>query len=334
MLKRLIAHLISKEARSKLVDVWFRDKPLPVESELAQGFLGQLRNAFQRRNPVGGAFRTTGGTMPPFQQLLLRYLDERSEAAFVSFSTNATSVLKETMGRELLARGGYIVFAEYEINAESFLLVALLNTTAKPSFDNSLNLIASTSLDLDHLRHAARINIGRVRDADAGALLFVSERTAGVSAYFVDFVGCEEQARPDTQGKMLYSALQSWAQAAQFSTEERGEMMAKAFEHWNECRKQGRSMTLSAIANRLSPDSPEKLLQHLGSESYQLEGEFPPPPPNVMKRFIRFSFNAEGIKLEFDRNEWENRISVDRRKKTLTIARIPEALISAINADE
>ncbi len=334
MLKRLIAHQVTKEAHSNTAQLNLRQRVLPVDSSLAGNFLEQLRDSFQKRNPAGGLFKSTGGTQPPFQQMVLRYLKSPQDKGFLRLSREGMTLLKEKMASEPLATGGYVVFAEYEANDEQFLLIALLSTMAKPSFDDSLNLVASTALDLDHLRHGTRIRMGRAKDNSEGVLQFISQKARGVSEYFVDFVGCEEVVRPEAQGRFLYTALDSWAQGSGFEDEQRGRFMAMAYEHWQECRREGRTITLTALANRLSPEEPEALLQHLGREEHQLAGEFSPPPPSVMKRFVRFAFNAHGLKLEFDRNQWENRVTVNPQAKTLTIADVPDDLIAAFKEHE
>ena len=49
-----------------------------------------------------------------------------------------------------------------------------------------------------------------------------------------------------------------------------------------------------------------------------------------MKRFVKFTFNKAGLKLEFDRNSWANEIKVNQKSKTLTISNVPDELITAL----
>ncbi len=334
MLNRLIAHRIIKEQHTNEAGLFLRATVLPAESELAAGLLAQLREAFQKRNPVAGIFESTGGTSSRFQQLVIGSPGKRDEGAFITLTKQATQLLRDEMRRESLATGGYLVFAEYTAAAEPFLLIALLSTTAKPGFDESLNLVATKMPDLDHLRHGVRVRLSAVKDNADGVVQFVSQRIAGVSDYFAKFIGCKEIVRPDVQGRHLHTALVSWTTSNKMSEQHRNEFMEKAYAHWKECRREGNAMTLTALANALSPKDPSPLLQHLGKEEHHLAGEFSPPPPSVMKRFVRFAFNAQGLKLEFDRNEWENRVQLNARMRTLTIRDVPDELIAAFNEKE
>jgi nucleoid-associated protein len=334
MLNKLIAHRINKEQHKNEADLYLRPKILPTVSKLASDLLVQLREAFQKRNPIAGAFESTGGTQSRFQQLVLGYLDRQGEGAFIELTKLATQLLCDEMKRESLASGGAVVFAEYTSGTDPFILIALLSTTAKPRFDDSMNLVAAKMPDLDHLRHGVRVRLNAVRDNSDGVVQFISQRVEGVSDYFVDFIGCEAIIRPEAQGRHLPTALGAWAASNELSDTQRNELMAKAHGQWKECRQAGTQMTLTALANVLNPNDPDLLLQFLGNEEHQLAGEFSPPPPSIMKRFIRFAFNAEGLKLEFDRNQWENRVEVDAARRTLTIRDVPHELITAINEQE
>jgi nucleoid-associated protein len=333
MLRKLIAHQIIKAQHANTAELHLRDQVLPIDSELSDALLTQLRESFQKRNPAAGVFKSTGETQPRFQQMLIRYPQgDEDEAPFVTLTTDAMTVLLDVMVREPLATGGYVVFAEYDSNNVTYLLTALLSTMAKPSFDEDLNLVASIALDLDHLRHGARVRLAGVADNTDGVVQFISQRRDGVSEYFVDFIGCEAVVRSDIQGRRLYTALDGWAAASNLNEEDKWQLMARAHSYWHDCYRERRPMTLTALANVISPEDPEPLLLHLGQEGYQLSGEFSPPPPSTMKRFVRFTFSAEGLRLEFDRNRWENHVRVvNRQSRTITISGVPEQLIAAID---
>jgi nucleoid-associated protein len=243
------------------------------------------------------------------------------------------SILRNEMAGQQAATGGYVVFAEYETDGTKFLFAALLGTTAKPNFDENLNLIQSPGLDLEHLRHGARIRFDRIEGNEDGVVQFISKETKGASDYFVNFIGCEEITRPDVQGRNLHSALERWAADQKHDEGQKSQLMQTAYSYWQDCRRNNWAMTLTGVANALNPQNPEALLKYLGKETHELAGEFPPPPMSVMKRFIKFAINRGGLKLEFDRSVWENRVTINPRAKTLTIANLTDELIAAINEE-
>jgi nucleoid-associated protein len=334
MLTRLIAHQIRKKVHETTATLHLRDSLLPIDSQAASDLFEQLRDSFHKKNPVAGAFLTTGGTQPRFQQLLGRYLEADDDPAFIAFTADAMNVLRDEMVSQQAATGGYVVFAEYEADGTKFLFAALLGTKARPNFDRNLNLIQSPSLDLDHLRHGARIRYDKFADNDSGVVLFFSQQTVGASYYFVDFIGCQEITKPDVQGRNLYHALTRWAENRGMDEERKGQLLQTAYSYWQDCRKNRRAMTLTALANVLNPENSDALLHHLQAEQNALAGEFPPPPLSVMKMFVKFAFNRAGLKLEFDRNVWMNRVTINQAEKSVTITNVPDELITALGEEE
>lgn len=332
MLTRLIAHQIIKRQHETAATLNLRGEVLPTDSDMAASLLEQLRDSFINRSPVSGKFKAAKKEeeqeRDTFQEMLLGYLVAPGDSRFVTFTREATEALRGEMVKQPLATGGYVVFAEYKDPKVVFLLTALLSTTAQPSFDEKLNLIASISLDLAHLRHGSRTRLAAVKKNAAGVVEFISER---ISEYFVDFIGCEAVARPEVQGKLLHGALRDWAKTKNLNAEATSELMGRAYVHSQESRNAGRPLTLAGIARALLPDEPEPLLAHLASDDYELAGQFFAPSPDTMKRFVRFAFSGQGLKLEFDRDPWANRIAWNQQRRTLTIRDVPEELIAALS---
>lgn len=325
---RLIAHQIRKAKNSREAVDHLRSALIPVSGELAGSFMQELRNAFNGRNPQAGRFVRPAGAQLPFEQRLRNYLRTMGDAEFISFTQAAAGLLRDKMKLESFATGGYVVFAEYDHLEESFLLVALLGTQAHPNFDQDLNLISSETLDFEHLRYAGRVRLRGISENADGVVHFVSRRKDEVSDYFQDFLGCEPITDSTTQGQHLHSALRAFADSHQLQREDREGLMQKTYTYWQECRKTGKPMEMSTLANLLRPEEPKVMLLHLTAESTGLAGEFPVPPAGVMKRFIKFAYSREGLKIEFDKNDWLDKITV--KNESVTIRDAPPGLIAQI----
>jgi nucleoid-associated protein YejK len=91
-------------------------------------------------------------------------------------------------------------------------------------------------------------------------------------------------------------------------------------------------MTLTEVAEAAPEKDRPKVLTHLTSEEHELAGIFYPPPPAVMKQFVRFAFSGSGLRLEFDLNPWANRVEVDDQN-TLTIVGVPPELVEQLREE-
>ena len=327
---RLIAHQISKQQHRTEVETSLRDQLLPA-NELSLGLINQLRTAIGTKNPVAGRFTRHADTQPAFEQRLRRYLSGITDEAFIAFTRDATALLAREMADEQLATGGYVVFAEYEQADESYIVVVLLSTRAQPSFDDQLNLVASVTLDIEHLRHAGRIRQQGVDGNEDGVVHVLSRRGENVSDYFRLFLGCEDLTDSAAQGNLLFTAIRGLGSSGTVDTDAQ-ELMRRTYSYWQDCRGKGAPMTLSGLANVLNPSAPAPVLDYLAHEDRRLSGEFPAPAPSVMKRFVTFAFSKGGLRIEFDRNSWLGKISV--RGRSLTIREAPQELINQITEEK
>lgn len=327
---RLIAHFIQKEgAHGAKAAVHPRSSLLPVSAE-AENLVEQIRQAVAKGNPLSGRFTDPAGEKPPLQQRLLRYLRTANDPEFLSLTLDAVNLLAGEIAKEPFATGGYAVFAEYDHAGEDFILVALVSTRRRVTFDEDINLVTAITLDLEHLRHAGRIRNSGVAGNQDGVIHFVAKASEGL--YFKSFLGCEPIIDPSVQGNYLHTALRGWANTEGLDGSAREAVMQKTFTYWSECRKAGKPMTLTALANILAPDAPEALLQHLAKEDTKLAGEFSAPPPSVMRRFVKFAFDQGGLKIEFDRNQWLDNLSVNGN--TVTIKHAPAELVERLTEEK
>jgi nucleoid-associated protein len=329
MPSRVIAHQIRKTQHSEDAQTYLREDLLPTSSE-SNSLVEDLRLAITRGNPVAGKFTRRAGGQPPFEQRLSRYMRAATDDQFVAFSRDAVGLLVGEMRREPLTTGGYVVFAEHEFNGEVFLLVVLLSTRAQPSFDEQLNLVSATTLDVEHLRHAGRVRENGVAANEDGVVHFVSRASEGI--FFKEFLGCEAVTDPSAQANYLLTALRGWSEEQEMDIEQRESMMQRTYAYWNDRRKAGEQMTLTGLSNFVDPENPNRLLAYLGSEDTGLAGEFSPPRPESMRQFVKFAFQRAGLKIEFDRNAWLQNINV--KGSTVTIRNAPAELIQQINEEK
>lgn len=326
MSERLIAHRIFKEQKTKETSNFLRKK-LISNSDQASRLLADLRAAVTRKSHPG-QFAEPAGGKEIFQQRLERYLLRMSDSDFVTMSQDLTTFLEGKMKEQVMATGGFIVFAEHEFGGETLLLVALLSTQAGTTFDETMNPIDAQPLDFDHLRHGVRVRYNQVGDNTPGVVQFVAQKAEGVSDYFREFLGCEKIPDTSEQGHLLHKVLNTVGGAMGLDLDEINQI---AFSYWEKCMKEQRDMSIEALARLIQPDDPKPLTERLTDEKLGLPGQFAPPPRKVMKRFIKFSYSEKGLKLEFDKSRWEDKINF--RGTTVQIKDAPPSLIEKIKTE-
>ncbi|GAA5135266.1 nucleoid-associated protein YejK [Prosthecobacter algae] len=323
---KLIAHRIDKDQRSKEISHFLREK-LISDSEDAQRLLAELRKALSRKSHPG-QFAEEAGEKPTFQLRLERYMKAMTDKEFITLSHDLTKLLEKGMKEQVMATGGFVVFAEHKLAEDTLLLVALLSTEARTTFDAQMNPIASATLDFDHLRHGVRVRHAGVATNEPGLLQFVAQKADGVSDYFREFLGCEKLPDTSAQGRLLISVLDEVAKEHGLDIEEANSALHN---YWQQCRKEDKDLSLTGLANLLNPDNPEGILSSLNDEKYGLPGNFAPPPKRVMDSLINFSYSANGLKLQLNKVKWADKISVN--KTTVQIKNAPPELIAKLQEE-
>lgn len=326
---RLVAHLIDKKQHTSTATLVPRESLIEPSAQAAS-LIEELRSAMRRHSPQGAKFMQPAGMKAPLQARLVDYRNAPSDDAFLAMSLTSARKLMAEMEDESATVGGYLVFAEFSHSEEDYLIVMLLSTKARARFDLRLELSAVTTLDVDHVRHAARFRYSGVASNEAGTAQFVARSSDG--AFFRKFIDCDPISDTTVQANNLRSALAGWCDENKLGEDGREELYKKTYSYWKDCKNNGTNMTLSGIANQLEPNDPDKLLKFLSDEKLNLSGEFPVPTAKAMRQFQRFSFSGKGLKLEFDRRKWGEKIAITNGN--ITIKKAPPELIEALSNDD
>lgn len=166
-------------------------------------------------NVVWGQF-SDEGRQGKFPKLTSETIISNTKENFQNLSHVALHEIIEQAKEEALSTGGYFLFAQYELNAISYLLV----TSIKEKDGLRLNPenytpIETTDIDMSKVQQAARINLARLSEAlnpeeseakaneenieetsaesDKTYLCFISKgNKSEPSGYFIKALGCEK----------------------------------------------------------------------------------------------------------------------------------------------
>lgn len=318
---KIIAHSLVKIQHEATCQIVLGEQ-LIAATDASATFLQQLRAAVTKHNPLAAKFSRPEQTKLAFEQKLTDYIPEQSDENFITLSSSAARLLALEMEQETATSGGYLVFAEHEHAGDQLLLIALLSTKARAQFDESLNLQSVDTLDVDHIRHAARIRLADVADNPDGVAHIVARSSDGL--FFKKFLGVETVENSQIQANRLHRTLGSWADSKNYNKDRRESLYRRSYSYWKDCKANSFDMTLSGLANYLYPEAPDIFLAFVGNEGNNLAGTFSPPSSRAMRQFIKFAFDNSGIKLEFDRNQWGTKVKVSGT--SVIIKHAPESL--------
>lgn len=153
-----------------------------------------------------GKFKDNSDTV--FKTNFVSYINQNSDAAFLSFSLESVQNLRDIIKNVSPAKGGFIIFADYEENGH-FLGVFFLrnkvgNRLIKKDGDKSYSIDHTVHLDLENLHMASRINRNRYLNDESSYITFINRRNVDAK-FFTGWIDATEliNDKEDTKNLLL-----------------------------------------------------------------------------------------------------------------------------------
>lgn len=325
-----IVHRIDKKRQGKAV-LTLRPDVLPKDAVLTS--LVEKSCETYRSNPSRGV----GVFQPnqiafPFSKLLDDYLN--AIADFTDFTHKAMSVLEVQMNSEPFATGGYAIFIDYEDDAgKRFFMIVVLKLKGGVGI-NEVNLALSENwnLDVEHLHEAARINIENWMAANGNYISFVRNASTNktFTLYFRDFIGCTQFVESKAQTSLLVKAINGFCVSQGLSLDASKILKTKAFEYFEEQKKEGKPISLVALSMRFDNDNPKAFSDYLEANNVEVGDGFE-PNKDAYKHLKRIGGKNTEISISFDRALLGNEVLYNKDEKKLTFFKLPEALIEELD---
>lgn len=335
----IIAHNLVKKAReTKKSTLEVRDSIYDADDAAAEGLLTGLRNSVTRSAKIGKFERDEDDGKKVLERLLEKFCKTPTEKDFVQFSKESVKELQKRIVKKAQATGGYVVFCYYENDAgiqagEKYLVIALITQQSVPAFNEKMELINPEVLDLDNLKHGARMKISFLNDnADGVVSLLPSRRAAETAGYFSDFIGCSEFTDSNQMATRLDERFTEWCEDQGLTAEETSEKRFELFRHHKDHKGSTQGISIEALGNSLYPDDSSRFVAFMTDENDGVPGHTPPIKAGDMGRFGKFRFSSPDLKLEFStggKNGWQN--NVITKGKDVLIKNAPEELIKQLD---
>ena len=208
---QLIIHEIEKDAGSAEVKLYLSEEQTPVDGK-AEQLIRQLNDTFiQKEAILNGYFSESENlSFPAFYRKLAgnRFAGE----SFIRFSRETMELLRIGIKGVLAAKGGYMVYADYDYLGDRFTGVFLVRDAdglifRKDSAHHSFQLDTVTYLNTERLAMACLVDLKRFGN-DAGRYLQIikhAKTQREISEYFLTWLGIE---RPESSREFTQSFLQ------------------------------------------------------------------------------------------------------------------------------
>ena len=171
-------------------------------------------------------------------------------------------------------------------------------------------MLESEMLDIEHLKYAGRINLTAWQGNELRYISFLKGQ-GDVSAYFKEFLSCNDALVAREETKKLVSLLEEFTREQGYELEQKTTFFNDVKSYLTDISNIGASFNTEEFTNRVYPSNPQLLQEKLSNVETGVQDGFI-PDKTALKRLITFVGKTKNWRLSFDRTAIsEGQISTD-----------------------
>jgi nucleoid-associated protein len=259
---------------------------------------------------------------------LKSYLQD--DLPFIDFSHQSMAYLKSLMDRNGKTRGGYIVFAHYQLFATDFLFVVILHNQSALVIDEKLQLNQTEYLDTSSLYLASRIDISEWKadsseQNDRYISMLIARDGKKINDYFREFIGFNETVDSKKETSQLLGAFSGFCEQSKLDGEVKEQLKKKAVDYCSQQAETGENVQVKDFSNYVSEMAEEDFYRYLKNEQIDLKDEVT-PDRGLLKKFNKISGRSGNLSITFPASLLNQSVFYDSESDTLTIKNLPKSL--------
>lgn len=318
-LHRIIVHLLNKEVSKTGASTELSDLLMDL-NDRSKDLVRKLDDSYRRKRITYAIFNEEEGRVFPDE--FKSFSNDLNDRSFVEFSRNSVMNLRNMIENIAPAKGGYLVFAHYSVNAEAYTSVFLIRNTQgmlfkRDSENRTFIIDPQIHLDLDRLAMACRIKFDKYYSREGKYLSFIKHRMSDISEYFINWIAAIETKNNKIMTKDLYNLVNSLKLPEDDQGKELdiGEFRQKIYDYVKS--QPAKQVDLLNLSEHFYNDE-KYIADSLETLGYEIDTEFI-ADNSALKRFIRINVESDGILMRFDRSQLNSKVRIDDDNRNVVI---------------
>jgi len=304
---QVIIHELIKAADAAEATLFLTERALPLDERSALLAERLDRTFSQKEDLLHGYFSPPEDALFPGAFQVLAEQDF-SEAAFLAFSRETMHALQLTLQGVIGAKGGYLVYTDYQLFEQRMIGIFLVRDTEGLIFRRAgeaarFEVDTIAYLDIDKLAMACRINVDKFREGRERYLEVIKHARSQkeISEYFLTWIALD---RPESSRAMTTTFLDVVEHLPLPVDQSTGTPMAE-----NEFRREVFAFAMTNPQKTIKVDDfdahfygeGQQTQAYLQEHRIELDNEFR-FDRGLLKQLYHFRASADGISLGFNRD--------------------------------
>jgi nucleoid-associated protein len=333
-LQRAIIHEIIKLPQVIGANSFLSQIPLPINQNTIR-LASSLNNSFSKDDISYGNFKIENN---PFYDDFLLHQITLTDSSFISFTQNVTNHLSNALAVTFLAKGGFFVYCEYDLNGIRFIGVYLVRDVEgvlfnRDNVNHTFQINQVRYLDTNKLAMGGRINIEKLTNNDHNHIALTKSNQADISEYFIDWIGV---TRPESNADFtnkLFQLISSIECPINPETGKQYELNEFREEAYNLIKASPNKVVNLRELSKTFYGEENKMINYAEANGLELDHEFR-YDGRALNKFKRINANKDGIRLSFARGDLGRKVSLsdgDNELVTIRSKGLAESIRKQIN---
>ncbi|MGA3086073.1 MAG: nucleoid-associated protein [Thermodesulfobacteriota bacterium] len=316
---KIIVHSLLKDEGKKIAAVDLSQNLLPIDDK-SDLLIQRLDLSYKKSEIKNATFDVNDATA--FTDKFKDYLQIKNDASFLSFSHEAVKDLKNRVQNISQAKGGFLVFTEYQNELRNYISVFLIRDTIGMLFKKNANtqsyvINPAEHLDLDKLAMACKIDVNKYHAGNGKYLSFIKRKMENISDYFINWISVKELESNHVYTDSLYQLINlvdlPVGQDGEIITRE--DFRTKVFDYVQSSPT--KIININELSNHFYSHE-SHLVDCAEQNNITLDTEFQADGKS-MRKFIRIDLDYDGIYIRFSRDKLQEKIRIDPQNKSIVI---------------
>ena len=300
-LNRIAIHEIVKESQVNSASTFITKACLTINDTI-NDFVKKLHESYKSDSVVYAVFNLEPDSYFPNQ--FIKYNTKKANASFLSFTQEVTKNLKNKIVHVTLAKGGFLVYVDYENSGVNYLGVFLIRDAQGVVFNKdekagNVAINAVTYMNTEKLVMACRINLNKFESKEGKYLTFLRRGQAEISEYFFDWICSEQPESSKDFTESLYNIVSQMDLPLNPETNLPIDINIYRQKLVGYIREKNRIVDLRDLGKYFYDDE-SIFTDYRDKHSIDIDNEFK-ADATTLRKFNLVDINASGIQLKFSR---------------------------------
>jgi len=305
---KIIIHELIKQQKIQEATVFLSSEYL-AQSAKSDRLGLTLNNSFSKDDITHGIFKEEGNE---FFHYFNEYRNSMQPESFLDFTRTVTEELRGIIADEYWAKGGFLVYAEYQINNTRFVSIYLIRDVEgvlfqKNESDHTFAINTTQYLDTNKLAMGCRINIDKLDNHDSNHLSLIKKGQSDISEYFFKWIGVDKPESNKEFTDKLFTIISGLPPATNPDTNLPYDLNIMRELAFNSIRSSAsKVINLRQLGIQLYGDD-EILIDFAQQNDITIDSEFR-YDAKALGRFKKIEVNRDGIRLTFSRGDARTKV--------------------------